>query len=75
MLLTCKMLLLMSLLINYKSNGGRCRWFIQPRGFLASAEGTPTKLSIQVDKEKEATWGGSKVPGSTSSIPSMPPAL
>ena len=46
-----------------------------PRGLLASSRPTPTKLPTRVDKEKEATWSGSEVPGSTYSNPSMPPAL
>ena len=46
-----------------------------PRGLLASSRPTPTKLSRRRDREKEATWSGPEVPGSTYSTPSMPPAL
>ena len=46
-----------------------------PRGLLASSKRSPRKLSTRVDREKEATWSGSEVPGSTYSNPSMPPAL
>ena len=41
----------------------------------ATSNLSPTKLSRRRDKEKEATWSGSEVPGSTYSTPSMSPAL
>ena len=46
-----------------------------PRGLLASSKRSPTNEPSRVGKEKEAIWGGSKVPGSTYSTPSMPLAL
>ena len=46
-----------------------------PRGLLASSKRSPTNEPSRVGKEKEAIWGGSKVPGSTYSTPSMPLVL
>ena len=46
-----------------------------PRGLLASSKRSPTNEPSRGGKKKDAIWGGSKVPGSTYSTPSMPLVL